>query len=303
MARYQKPKANRHRGFVYLDDDAVTDSLSALEAGKIDEVIAKISKARESGFKGEGGADFSIAGKGVKAGAGGERSDSNSHQEELIRKRTRFSIFEAWQAILSEQQALGVFTGWGPNILEDVSPGDTVRFNATIAMQPLQVMFRLFLWYWEASKKPGSPFKLSGEEQKSTKETAQLMQFLFLNSTTSAGVSADDDMVFVHAQPTGDPGPEVLMQLNRRWAVLPLGSMNGVYSVIGQVERVLKTGENYPAVRITYDVPVTQLEETLLRESVSGFTEAAQGIGLDVDDKAAFVPGPAMIVKPIGIYR
>lgn len=114
MAKYDKPKANIHRGFVYLDDDAVTDSLSALEAGKIDEVIAKISKARETSFKGEGGADLSIGGKGVKAGGGGGRSDASSQEEELVRKRTRFSIFEVWQGILSEQKALGIFTGWGP---------------------------------------------------------------------------------------------------------------------------------------------------------------------------------------------
>lgn len=190
-----------------------------------------------------------------------------------------------------------------PHILGDVSPGDTVQFKAKISMQPLEVMFRLYLWYWETSKKPGSPFKLTGEEQKATKENVQLMQLMFLNSSAVGGASADDDMVFVSAEPSGDSGPQVLMQLNRRWAVLPLGSMNGEYSVIGQVERVLEPGESYPAVRITHDVPVTQLEETMLRESISGFTEAAKGIGIDIDDDAAFVPGPAMIVKPIGIYR
>jgi hypothetical protein len=206
VAKYEKPKANRHRRFVYLDDDAVTDSLSALEAGKIDEVIAKISQARETGIRAEGGADLSVAGKGLKAGGGGERSATNSQEEELVRKRTRFSIFEAWQAMLSHDQALGLFTGWGPDILKDVSAGDTVRFKAEITMQPLQVMFRLYLWYWETSKKPGSPFKLSGDEQRAAKDTVQLMQLMFLNSPTTGGASVEDDMVFVHAAPAGRSG-------------------------------------------------------------------------------------------------
>ena len=45
--KYIKPQRRIHRGFFYLDDETVINSLSAVEAGKVDEVVAKINSARE----------------------------------------------------------------------------------------------------------------------------------------------------------------------------------------------------------------------------------------------------------------
>jgi hypothetical protein len=50
MSGYRKPKARLHREFVYLNHDTVLNSLSALEAGKVDEIIEKTSEAREGGL-------------------------------------------------------------------------------------------------------------------------------------------------------------------------------------------------------------------------------------------------------------
>lgn len=40
---YHRPEKRIHRGFYYLDDETVINSLSAVEAGKVDEVVAKIN--------------------------------------------------------------------------------------------------------------------------------------------------------------------------------------------------------------------------------------------------------------------
>ena len=49
------PSKKVHRGFLYLDDETVIHSLSAVESCKIDEVVAKVNSARDGGFGGGAG--------------------------------------------------------------------------------------------------------------------------------------------------------------------------------------------------------------------------------------------------------
>ncbi len=77
MAKYDKPSKRIHRGFYYLDDETVINSFSAIEAGKVDEVVARVATAREGGFGGAVGA------YGAKL-EGGKKSNS-SVEEELVR--------------------------------------------------------------------------------------------------------------------------------------------------------------------------------------------------------------------------
>ena len=49
MTGYKRPKAQLHKEFLYLNYDTVINSLSAFEAGKVDEIIEKVSEAREGG--------------------------------------------------------------------------------------------------------------------------------------------------------------------------------------------------------------------------------------------------------------
>src|ERR1022692_2762549 len=88
MTIYKKPAKQIHRGFFYLNDETVINSLSAFEAGKIDEVMAKVISAREGGFGG------GVGMQGAKV-EGSKRSTS-SFEEEMVRTRTRFSVYEIW---------------------------------------------------------------------------------------------------------------------------------------------------------------------------------------------------------------
>lgn len=51
MTGYQAPKIRHHREFLYLNHDTILNSLSALEAGKVDEIIQKVNEAREGGLE------------------------------------------------------------------------------------------------------------------------------------------------------------------------------------------------------------------------------------------------------------
>ncbi|GAA1650582.1 hypothetical protein GCM10009744_47750 [Kribbella alba] len=171
MGEYKKPNKQVHRGFSYLDDETVINSLSAIEAGKIDEVVAKIVNAKHGG----GGGGVGVPGLKVE----GEYKSDTSLEEEMVRTRTRFSVFEIWYGILQNSKALGRFDGWAPGALVGVQPGDTVEIRAAVSVAPLQTMLRLFYWFADQAKSQGSLFSQSGPELKTTKETERHMRSMF----------------------------------------------------------------------------------------------------------------------------
>jgi hypothetical protein len=85
MSGYRAPKTRLHREFLYLNHDTILNSLSALEAGKVDEIIQKVSQAKEGGLEG------SVRAGPVKGGGG--RKKIASIEEELVKTRTWFSAF------------------------------------------------------------------------------------------------------------------------------------------------------------------------------------------------------------------
>src|SRR3954470_10327299 len=139
MSSYKKPVKRVHRGFFYLDDETVFNSLSAVESGKIDEIVAKVNSAREGGF----GGGVGIQGAKVE----GARKSTSAFEEEMVRTRTRFSVFELWYQGLLAEKAIGSFEGWGDDALSGVKAGDTLEFRGELAVAPLETLLRLFLWF------------------------------------------------------------------------------------------------------------------------------------------------------------
>jgi hypothetical protein len=285
--KYHKPEKHVHRGFYYLDDETVINSLSAVEAGKIDEVVAKVNSAREGGFGG---------GIGVQAvKAEGSKRSTSSFEEEIVRTRTRFSVFEIWYQNLISTKGLGQFAGWGPEILNDVQPGDTVELKASLKIVPLQGLFRLFLWYSKQAQTQGTIFSQKGEELKATKEGERNIRMLL-------GDPEKEELIVI-ARPNGDEGPPVIIRFAQRWMIGQLGHLSGSYSVVGQVDQVLSSGEELPTMRLTHDAPPTPMELTALREVVKGFVEPSQQMGISVSADDASIQGPALWLTPIAVFR
>lgn len=289
MGNYRKPQKKVHRGFFYLDDETVINSLSAMESGKIDEVVAKVNSAREGGF----GGGVGIPGATVE----GSKKSNSAFEEEMVRIRTRFSVFELWYQSLVNAKALGSFDGWGPNVLVDVHPGDTLEFRGHLAATPLQTLLRLYLWFADKAKGQGHMFSQKGEELKSTKDAERIIRMLL-------GDAADeDDQVVILATPKGDAGPKVAMPIKTKWLIGKFGQFGGEYSVVAQVDRILNEGEKMPALRLTHDVAATQLEIDTLVESIQGFKEPAKAMSMVITDDDAAISGPALWLEPIAIYR
>jgi len=132
MSIYRKPQKKIHKGFYFLDDETLINSLSAVESGKVDEVVAKLVSAKEGGIS--GGIGF----QGAKLEAG--KKVNSSFEEEMVRTRTRFSVFSIWYDNLIELKGLGHFNDWGPDALTDLEAGDTVELRATLTVAPIHTM-------------------------------------------------------------------------------------------------------------------------------------------------------------------
>jgi hypothetical protein len=285
MGEYRRPEKRIHRGFFYLNDETVINSLSAVEAGKVDEVVARVNLAREGSFGGSVGIQA--------AKLEGGKKGSSELEEEIVRTRTRFSVFELWYQTLVDGKALGRFDGWGPEILKNVRPGDTVELDAELEIAALPQIFRMFFWYAAQARETNGPFSQKGEALKETRDAERNMRLL-------AGGSED---LMVIAKPSGDMGPPVIMTLADEWMIGKLGHLAGTYAVVGQVDQVLNVGESTPAIRLTQDIPPTPLELNLWRESLGNFTAPAAALGIEVSEADAAIDGPAMWITPAAIFR
>lgn len=289
MGIYNKPNNRVHRGFFYLDDETVINSLSAVESGKIDEVVAKVNSAREGGF----GGGVGIQGAKVE----GAKKSSSAFEEEMVRTRTRFSVFELWYQGLIDAKALGTFDGWGPNILKDVQPGDTLEFRGHLETAPLQTLLRLFLWFADKAKEQGHMFSQKGDELKETKNAERIVKMMLGDAPEG------EDQVVVLAMPNGDLGPKVAMPIKTKWLIGKFGQFGGEYSVVAQVDRILDEGDELPALRLTHDVAATNQEIKTLKESIENFKDPAKAMGVTITDEDAVISGPALWLEPIAIYR
>lgn len=260
-----------------------------MEAGKIDEVVARVNSAREGG--GAGGLGF----PGAKIE--GAKKSTSAFEEEMVRTRTRFSVFELWYQVLVTQKALGKFDNWGPSALDEVSPGDTLEFRGRLETAPIQTLFRLYLWFASKAKESGHLFSQKGNELKETKDAERVIKMML------GDAPIESDQVIVLAEPSGGSGPKVAMPLKTRWLIGTFGQFGGEYTVVGQVDRIIGADEELPALRLTQDVAPTDLEIKTIKEAVAGFSGASENMGISITKDEAVIKGPALWLEPIAIYR
>jgi hypothetical protein len=286
MAIYKKPKTQVHRGFQYLDNETVVNSLSAVESGKVDEVVSKIGSSKEGGL----GGGIGYAGASIEGG----RKSTTELEEEIVKVRTRFSIFELWYQNLVAKEAIGSFSNWGEGALQGVAAGDTFEVRAEIQIVPYQILTRLFLWYSKQAGIQGTPFFHEGASLKEIRSTARQMEWMLGDGIQS---------VYAKATPEGDAGPPIFISLKTEYLIGGLGDLSGTFALIGQADTILKSGESLPSLRLTREVPPTQLEVATLREAISKFGDVAGDFGLEWSDNEAELSGPALVARPIAIFR
>jgi len=285
---FTAPSARAHRGFVYLDDDIVINSLSALESGKVDEVVEKINLAQERGLS--IGAKVGVEGVGASAGATSKGSESL--QAEVIRRRTRFSIFELWYDALTRRRAIGQFSGWGPDALQGVEVGQVIELRGKIELVPLQTGLRMYLWFVDEVRAGNSIFTKT-TKLADLKESEHIVKF----------VLGKRDELNATIDPIGDSGPKVGISFLKEWLIETVGRWTGVYTLVGQVEEILGAGDSWQTMRIVEDAPLTPLEESTLEEAVKPLADGLKALGIELEDSPTKLMGPAVVVRPIALFR
>lgn len=288
MSGYQKPKTRLHREFLYLNSDTVINSLSAFEAGAVDEIIEKVSEAREGGI--EGGVASGL----VKV-SGGKRKASTV-EEALTRSRTNFSAFEGWYRHLKDRDALGTFTEWDLGTRNDIEVGDTVEFKAHITLAPVQRMFLTYIDFANESSNPDSPLKQPTAKAAEAKKLARMMSGWMKGRGSGKNI-------MVSIAPLGIGVPRVIARLDEAYLVGGTQFVEGEFTVIAQVESLIAQGDAIPAIRVLRDTPPTPKETEIITEALQGFIEPAAEFGVEITADDITLGYPGVILNAVAIYR
>lgn len=288
MGGYKRAKKQLHREFLYLDDAAIVNALSAIEAGKIDEIIEQSQEVRESGFEGSlGYGPAKIAAK---------RGKTADVQANLVRTRTAFSAFESWYQFLRREEGLGELTGWDEAIRNELEVGDTLEVRATIEFAPIHKVFALFFSYVDNANKPDSFF---------TVKTAQLAEMKRQVGQARGLLKGADGATanFVYIYPVGVRSPLMVGVLSDNHFVGDRASIDGEYKVVLQVSTLLRQSDSLAAIRAMSDAPRTDKEMEQVISSLDGLVDAAKGLGVEIGDGDKSFTYPTVIVRPLAIYR
>jgi hypothetical protein len=291
MSKYNAPKKHLHRDFLYLDHETVLNSLSAFEAGRIDEIIEKTGETSDT--SGEVGLNL-----GPAKGGGAKRREAELH-EELVRKRTRFSAFEGWHQQLKAEDAIGSFEGWDLAVRNDMRVGDTIEFQTRVRLSPLYLTFRTYAAYAKEASPTSALFKVTRQEQASAQSTARMMA-----EWTKGPGGGQSSSVYFEPVGASDGSPRIVGRVDESYVMRGLGELDGEVTAIGQVEALLAKGDELSAIRVVRDTPATPLETRVIAEAMANFKgEAGDAMGVLIDDEDITFRYPVVILRPIAIYR
>lgn len=288
MGTYSAPKRRIHREFLYLNHETIINSLSALEAGKVDEIIQKVNEAREGGI-------HATVDVGPAKGGGGKKR-SATMEEELVKTRTWFSAFDAWYRHLEGEEAIGTFDTWDREVRDALQVGDTIEFEAELALSPVHKVLRSFIAFSKEAGRQGSPFQQKAQELKETKATARMM-------ASWMGGKDEPTHLPVYLQPYGIQDPRIIARLEDEYLIGNSESMEGEFKVVAQVSALLEDEEVVSAIRLVRDVPPTQVEIATIQAGLLNLVEPAAELGVTFGEEDINVGTPAVVLHPIAIYR
>ena len=288
MSGYRKPKLRLHREFLYLNDSTVVNALSAIESGKIDEIIEQAKTSTGSGI--EAGLGYGPAKIAAKKG---KDSDVTAN---LVRTRTAFSAFEAWHRHLRDHEAIGELTAWDEDTRNELGVGDTIELHARLEFAPIHKVFAIFLSYVDNANRPDSFFQIESKQLPGLKRIAQQARGMLKGAD-----GATSNLVYIH--PLGVRAPIMLASLSDLHFVGDRANIEGEYTVVVQVSSLVSDGEKLPALRAMSDAPRTDVEVDNVSKALDGLVDAAKEMGVTIQEEDKFFTYPTVVVHPIAIYR
>lgn len=288
MGGYKKPKKQMHRDFLYLDDSAIVNALSAMEAGKIDEIIEQSQTVKDTGF------DASLGyGPAKIAAKKGKTADVTAN---LVRTRTAFSAFEAWYQFLKSEGGLGELTGWDTETRNELEVGDTLEVRARIEFAPIHKVFAVYLSYVDNANKPDSFFRVKTAQLAELKKVANQARGLFKGSD-----GATANLVYIY--PLGVERPLLIGVLSDNHFVGDKANIDGDYKVVLQVSTLLRQTDTLAAIRAMSDAPRTEAESAQVTKALDGLVDDAGEMGVKIGDEDKAFTYPTVVTRPLAIFR
>ena len=288
VSGYKKPKRQLHRDFLYLDDSAVVNALSAMEAGKVDEIIEQSKVVKEAGI------DASLGyGPAKLAAKKGKTADVTAN---LVRTRTAFSAFDAWYQYLSTEDGLGALTAWDEETRNELEVGDTLEVKARVEFAPIHKLFAIFFAYVDNANKPDSFVTVQTSQLAGMKKVASQARGMVRGAD-----GATSNLVYIY--PLAVRSPLLVGALSDNHFVGDKANMDGEYKVVLQVTALLDRGESLAAIRALSDAPRTDAEMTRITEALDGLAAASQSMGVTIGDADKSFTYPTVLVRPLAIYR
>lgn len=243
----------------------------------------------------EGGSDIGGAiGLGAAKGKGG-RKRSRKYEEEVRRKRTEHSAAILLLTKLHEQDAVGIIDGdYGPEIRDELEENMLIEFQAEVRIHPLHQMVSAA----RAWLKAAPDFGVGKSDLAEMRETVQLLE------TIAQSRGSEDRNFLISAETTGTKaGHKLILPVQERFLLVPLDEFSGRATFVAQVDRILGQDDEVLAVRLLRNAPQLSMEREGLVEALPDLIDGMREVGIEVGEADFFLSEPAVLLKPICIYK
>jgi hypothetical protein len=281
MEGFKRPN-RRARGsftsFLYLDAEQTVSSLSALEGGLVDELR---SSSEEESNRTSGDASQT-------------ENQRERREEEYLRQRTGYSRITTLLQKLRELGALGTIGAYPPVVYKLIQVSDLYEFQADIRLHPFHQFASVVDGLAETGRNLGQD---DSEFENLNREVADLFY----------GKDRKRQTLSVFADlPGADPGYKVAMALKKQHVLVDLEELSGTATFVAQVQRKVADGQKISTARLVRKTPMVSAIEEQMMLSVIPALKGVPGtadIGLEAAEDDIILRKPAVIVKPLCIYR
>lgn len=282
----RKPKSAIFRSYLYLDSDVVLNSLSAIEGGDVDEVLTRMTEERS----GDVGGELTLP---VAKGRAGKRK-ARSFEEEIRRKRTEQSAATSLLRKLREEDAIGIVEGdYNEQTYAALEERMLLEFRARITIHPLHQALataRSFI-----SMAPN--FGVAKGELQEMREVVSALEAMAHSSTS-------ERTFLTLAETAGTTGRyRLILPIRERFLLVSLDDFAGEATFVAQVDRILRESDEVMALRLLRDAPQLPLEREGLIEALPEFVAAINELGIPTSLDDFVFKHPAVLLKPIMIFK
>lgn len=169
-----------------------------------------------------------------------------------------------------------------------------IEFKATIRIHPFHQALTAAKGWLQTAPKLGVAKKDLDEVRSSIPA---------LEAITQGGDSAERRSFLIFALAGDHDAHRLVLPIQARNLLVALDDFGGTATFVAQVDRILPDGEEVPALRLIRNSPQIALERIALDSGLSGLIEAISELGIETDEKDAVIGHPAVILRPLCMYK